>query len=261
MKANKVAGAPAVPGANAAPKVDDRKIIYTARVEVIVPNYDEAAKQVAQLIEDHGGYVAQSEFGGTSGERRRAVWVARVPVEKYEAMLDAVAGIGELQTKKIESEDVTDQFIDVEARLKNKQAEEQRLLEHLKNSTGKLEDILAVEKELSRVRGEIEQAQGRINYLRKATAYTTITLTLYERKDYVPPTAPSYATTLGRTFGDSLDTLMSFFKGLLLVAVALVPWLPLILPPVALLLWKVRQTRRTRRNPPEVIAVEPEPRA
>ena len=75
------------------------------------------------------------------------------------------------------------------ARIKNKQVEEQRLQDLLKKATGKLSEILQVEKELSRVRGEIEQLQGRIRVLANLSSLTTITLTMREIKDYVPPRA------------------------------------------------------------------------
>ena len=86
------------------------------------------------------------------------------------------------QKNTTDSQDVTEEYYDVEARIKNKRVEEERLLKHLEQSTGKLEDILKVEKEISRVRGEIERQQGRLQYLDKLSALTTVTITLHERK-------------------------------------------------------------------------------
>src|SRR5262249_28415313 len=142
---------------------------------------------------------------------------------------------------KHDSQDITDEFYDLEARLKNKQVEEKRLLEHLQKSTGKLEDILAVEKELTRVRGEIEFVQGRLQKLSKLSELTTINVTMQERKDYVPPSAPTFASSLGRTLGDSFDALVNLFRWLALALVALVPWTPFIAIFIGVPWWMIRR--------------------
>ena len=97
------------------------------------------------------------------------------------------------------------EYYDLEARIKNKQQEETRLLKHLADSTGKLEDILAVERELTRVRGEIEQMQGRIRYLGNLSALSTVTLNVTEVRNYTPPVHPTFGNAdRARTFNDSL---------------------------------------------------------
>ena len=102
--------------------------------------------------------------------------------------------------------------------------EEERLLRHLEKSAGKLDDILKVEHELTRIRGEIERRQGQQNFMAKLTAMTTVTITIRERSSYVPPEAAWFGSTLTRTFGTSWESLVGIGKGLLLVVVALVPW-------------------------------------
>ncbi|HXG11562.1 MAG TPA: DUF4349 domain-containing protein [Gemmataceae bacterium] len=255
------AGGEAQPAPEQKPQSVARKIIYTAHVELVVEDFDAAQKTLLQLLEEYKGYVAKSEVRGSPGTRRSGTWTVRVPVANFRAFLAALDSLGEPQRSTTDSQDVTDEYYDLEARLKNKRVEEERLLDHLKKSTGKLEDILAVERELARVRGEIEQAQGRLQKLTKLTELTTVTVSLQERKDYVPAASPSFATTLGRTFTGSLDVLLTCGKGLLLAAVALVPWLPL-LAVIAVPTWLfVRRSRsdRARRAQPvaEVVPAEP----
>jgi hypothetical protein len=230
-----------VPAADAPAK---RRVISSGTVDLIVTDFDGAVAQIATLIEQSGGYVARSDLGASTGERRRASWTLRVPVAKYQATLDALARLGHAQSVRTDSQDVTDEYYDLEARLKNKHTEEDRLLEHLKKSTGKLEDILAVERELTRVRGEIELMQGRLNKLTKLSELTTITLTIQERKDYVPPTAPTYSTSLGRTFGASVEALMTLLKWIVMAIVALVPWSPLIALAIGVSWWLIRRSAR-----------------
>ena len=218
------AGAP--PGAPA-PEVS-RKIIYTGTIELIVADFEAARKEVTRLVEQHEGYVSKSDVGEASGERRHATWVLRVPTAKFRQMMDALAGLGYATTLRTDSADVTDEFYDLEARLQNKREEEQRLRDHLQKSTGKLEDILAIEKELSRVRGEVESTQGRLQKLSKLAELTTITVSATERKDYVPPTAPTFGNSLGNTLSGSADALVQLGKFIALFVAALIPWLPLL---------------------------------
>ena len=95
-------------------------------------------------------------------------WKIRVPVDQFESFVQKVVALGELERTLRTSQDVTEEYYDIEARIKNKKVEEERLLKHLEKSTGKLEEILAVEREISRVRGEVERLQGRLQRRRVA---------------------------------------------------------------------------------------------
>jgi hypothetical protein len=221
------ADAPAKPAApDPAPVA--RRIVHTAYLELLADDIDAAQKQLLALVDEYKGFIAASETGGSPGVPRSGNWTVRVPVAKYQEFVDAVGKLGERLRLRTDAKDVTEEFVDTEARLKNKRVEEERLQDHLKNSTGKLEDILAVERELARVRGEIEQAQGHLQKLAGLSDLATITVALRERKGYTPPETPAFSSTIGRTFGDSLDMLVRAGKTVVLIAVALVPWLPLL---------------------------------
>ncbi len=217
--------AQAEPKEAAPPEAVPRKIIYTAEAHIVVEEFEKAERELAQLIKSHQGYVAQAETGGSSGAPRSGRWKVRVPVERFEEFLDAVSKLGVPQRISRDSKDVTEEFYDLEARLKAKKVQEARLLKHLEASTGKLEDILNVERELMRVRGEIEREEGRLRLLANLAALTTVTVHLQEIKNYVPPQAPTFTSTVSSTFSNSLDTLVNFGKGLVIAAVALAPWL------------------------------------
>ncbi len=133
-----------------------------------------------------------------------------------------------MRTSHVGSQDVTEEYFDLEARIRNKQEEEKRLLKHLADSTGKLEDILKVEAELTRVRGEVEQMQGRLRFLANRADLSTVTITATELKNYTPPQPVTLATQINTTFFGSLNALIALGESLLLVVIALVPWLPLI---------------------------------
>ncbi len=218
-----------------------RKIIYNAQVDLVVENVATTGTELLRLVKEDGGYLSETEVHSYTHLRRSAMWKVRIPVDKFDDFLKSVERLGEVSRNQLDSQDVTQEYYDVEARISNKQQEEKRLLKHLADSTGKLEDILAVERELSRVRGEIEQSQGRLRYLANQTALSTVTIQASEIKDYTPPVAPTFAAMIGRTFGQSVATLTTFGKNLVLVVVAVAPWLPLVLIAFVLLRWVARR--------------------
>jgi hypothetical protein len=203
-----------------------RKIIYNANVHLIVENFEEGEKKLREFIDQHQGRIASSDTQGTTGAQRSGRWKVRIPVEKFDAFKSAVEKIGNLERSSIDSKDVTEEFYDVQARIKNKQVEEKRLIDHLEKTTGKLSDILEVEKELSRVRGEIEQMQGRLNLLTNLTSLTTVDVFLREVKNYVPPTAPTFGVEAERTLSASWNNFTRTGKHLTLNLISVVPWLP-----------------------------------
>jgi hypothetical protein len=214
------------PGVNLA-----RKIIYDAQINVLIADLDESASKLVDLVAQAGGYVAEQNLAGSPGTERTGRWKVRVPVEKFEGFVQSVLALGELELNQRTSQDVTEQFYDVEARVKNKKVEEQTLLKILEERGGKLEDVLKVEVELSRVRGEIEQLEGRLRVLANLSSLATVTINLRERRKYEPPApvAATFKTRIGRAWADSLAELRRVGENLLLGAVALAPWLPLYL--------------------------------
>lgn len=228
-----------------------RKIIYNAQVTLIVDSLSGFDARFTRLVKESGGYVSATDQSSQADAQRFASWTIRIPVERFDGFLAAVSRLGELQKSHLDSQDVTMEFYDLEARITNKQQEEKRLLKHLADSTGKLEDILAVERELTRVRGEIEQMQGRNRYLGNLSALSTVTLTVSEIRNYVPPVRPTFAGQVARTFHESLETLIGFGKAVVLLVVALAPWLPLLLIAALLIRWFLG--KRFRRRAPVVL--------
>ncbi len=222
-----------------------RKIIYTATVELISDNFSLAQQNLLALAKKHGGYIAETNVGGTPGTPRRGTWKIRIPEKQFEAFMNAVVKLGELQTTHTDSQDVTAEFYDLQARISNKQVEEKRLLQLLQRATAKLSEVLQVEKELSRVRGEIEQMQGRLRLLANMTSLTTITVTLHEVKGYVAPKPTTFGDQIARTFQGSLGQLRDFGKGIVLLVVAILPWI-VVLPLVSVPVWLVWRRRKVR---------------
>lgn len=228
----------------------ERKIIYTARVDLVVEQFDTVPAAVEVLARTHGAFIANSSIDTASGRPRSGTWTIRVPVDQYEVLLEDAGRLGELQRRTEDSKEVTAEYYDVATRLRNKEREEERLLEHLASATGSLEEILAVEKELSRVRTESEQLQGQLRMLQDLTALSTVTIHVQEIQGYVPVESPTFATQIGRVWTQSLEGLADVGKGLVLAAVALAPWAVVAGVPIFLLVVALRRRSKQRATAP-----------
>jgi len=174
--------------------------------------------------------VARSQIMGTAGSLRRGQWTVRVPVERYEAFLLAAGKLGEIHNLNSDSQDVTEEYYDVEARIRNKKQEETRLNDLLAKAAGRLDEVLTLEREITRVRGEVEQLQGRLHVLDSVTAMSTVNLEISEIKEFVPGEPVSYRTRVRGAWEDSLAALLSIGQSLSVMLVALSPWVGVLLP-------------------------------
>ena len=225
-----------------------RQIIYRATLALDVKDFAETEWQIAALIKKTGGFVAQFREERPYGAQRGGRWTIRVPVPRFDEFVEEAGRLGISKSREITSEDVTEEFVDLTARLKNKQQLEARLLELVAKRGDEIKDVLALEAELSRVREEIERMQGRLRYLTDRVALTTVEIAAYERAEYEPPEAPTFAGKISQTFFDSLDELRKFGEALVLLVVAVAPWLLFLMIlacPFILLLWRL--IRRSRR--------------
>jgi hypothetical protein len=241
-----------------APAAVARKIIYDAQIDLVVESVEPIAKKVARFVQDARGYVAEQNMTGSPGSLRSMQWKIRVPVDSFDSLVDAILSLGELERNNRTSQDVTEQYYDIEARIKNKKVEEQTLNKILQERSGKLEDVLKIEIELSRVRGEIEQLEGKIRVLENLSSLATLTLNIREREKYAPPppVAADFPTQISRTWNASLQSLVSLGKSVVLWAVNWVLWIPLLLV-IVVVAWIVLRwlLRVFLQNLPALIAL------
>lgn len=225
----------------------DRKIIYTATVDLVTDDLNAFEPRLLAMIQEASGFVAETNQTGTAGGQRSATWKIRVPVDNYDGFLQKTRTLGEVRSVHVNSQDVTEEFVDVTARVSAKKVQEQRLIDLIKNATGNLEEVLKVEGELARVRSEIERMEGRLRVLRDQTELTTVTLTVSEIKDYVPPEAPTFATKITRTWADSTTLLQRNLGEFVLGLVAWAPFLPFYLAGWGLFFWLLWRVLRKIR--------------
>lgn len=190
----------------------DRKIISTATLTVEADSVERATAMAQAIAENLGGFVSQLSSSG-GAQSPRADLTLRVPQPQFFPALARIEALGEVQSRSLGREDVTERYIDLSARLKSAEREEQSLLNLLGRSNS-VAEVLSVERELARVRAEVERLQGQLNFLERQVALASIQLTL------LPPgsllTNPPIANfTLGvSNVGDRVAQLKSFVAGL-----------------------------------------------
>ena len=237
-----VGGAKAPPANAAVPPAQavERKIIYEGDIDIVVPDVDPSAEQVRAAAKQFDAYISASDVKGSAGYRRTASFTLRVPADKFEPLREALAKLGEVTRNSSKSEDVTEEFYDLDARIRVLKQEEEALQELLKKEAGKLEDLLKVREQLTRNREQIEKAEGRQRYLSAKVTYSTLRVELTETKDYVPPSSPSFGGRISDLFWRSIGALEDAGKAVVLFLVAVAPWSPLIL----LAGWLIRRAVR-----------------
>ncbi len=206
-----------------------RKIIYTASVSLVVENFDGLEQRIRETVQQHNGYLSQADLDRMQGEQRSGRWTARVPVDRYESFLQSVVDLGVPTSQEQNAQDVTEEFVDVTARIDNKKRLEQRILELLDRPDDKIQHVIEVERELGRVREEIERMEGRLRYLADQTAMTTVTIAAREERDYQPPQAPTLDNRVRMAWNNSLDNTVRFFQNAVVFvagnAIAMAAWL------------------------------------
>ena len=176
-------------GTDPAVQIDERRVIQNASLTLRVDDVRPATESVRQIAETLGGFVEQLSLSGSTDEADGFV-VIRVPQGEFFTAIERVSALGEVLGENVSSQDVTAQFVDLEAQLRSLTREEGRLLELLERANT-VSEILVVEGELIRIRTQIERLQGSLNFLERRVALATITVSLIPPQGFVtePPTA------------------------------------------------------------------------
>ena len=201
------------------PSLLDRKMIMVATVNLSAENVSGAFEDVANIAAGAGGFVSSSSFGH-NGDRETASVTIRVPSDRYQDALNRVRKLGEVRDEQASSNDVTEEYTDLQSRLRNLKATEEQYIGFLARATD-IGQVLQVQDRLNQTRAEIEQVQGRINLVEHQTDLATITVHLD------PPAVPApKPSTGGRgpldaaadAFQASLDVLLGVATVALAVA-------------------------------------------
>ena len=193
-------------------EIAQREVISLASVSIEVEEVETAITEVRLIAEGLGGFVEQLSSSGEP-ERQQAQLTIRVPQAQFFPALERIEALGKVRGRTVGSEDVSEQFIDLEARLKSSLREEQSLLSLLEKAET-VSEILTIERELSRVRSEIERFQGQLNFLERRVELATISVSLFPPKEDVGEPPFGALTVEVRDVEDSVAEVKKFLLGL-----------------------------------------------
>jgi hypothetical protein len=186
-KASRAAAAPES-GAEPAPGVvlaseaqqPGSMLIRTGHATLEVDSVEVGIARVRRLAQETGALIANTTLRAGREQRRSASLELRVPSDRFDAVVNGLAPIGKVESVNVAAQDVGEEFVDLSARLANARRLEARLIELLANRTGRLTDVLTVERELARVREQIERYEGRLRYLQARVAVSSLTVVVHE---------------------------------------------------------------------------------
>lgn len=225
-----------------------RKVIYEAEISLVVDDVSKLESEMTSLVKRLGGYLADAAVDRSQGQQLSGRWRVRVPVAQFEDFLDAVSKLGIAESRRQTSQDVSEEFVDLEARISNHKRLEERIVKLLEEPSGEIKEVIEVERELARVRGELEQMEGRKRYLTDRTDMTTVIVLAREERDYVPPEAPTFASRIHQAWDDSLIALRQFGEHVVVATVAAVPWIVVVGAVLAPSVWLTRRRLGSIRN-------------
>jgi hypothetical protein len=230
----------------------DRKIIQSTSVDVEVKEVGRSFQDIIRIAETAGGFVASSSFSNVNDEQIADLTI-RVPGDRYQGVLAQIRGMGEVTQESSDANDVTEEYTDLQARLRTLEATERRYLELL-GQADEISDILLVQDRLDSVRGQIEQVQGRINMLEHLTDLATITAHLRPEAAAVELPAEDGGLSPFEAAGNAWESSLEALRGLATVALVIGAFSWWLVPPLAAMgfgarWWLSRRPRPATETP------------
>jgi hypothetical protein len=217
-----------------------RMIVRTGNASLEVDSLETGLRALRHLAGTAGGYVANTSIQGGREQLRQATLEVKVPSDRFDELTGGLETIGRLEFVNVTVEDVGEEFVDLTARAENARRLEERLIDLLGTRTGRLQDVLSVERELARVREEIERMDGRLRYLKTRSSLSTLAVTLHE-----PPPIVG-GDPGGNLVADAFRQAWRNFAEVLAASIASLGYLV----PVAAAVWgAVLVGKRARRQP------------
>lgn len=200
----------------------DRYLIKNAVTVIEAKDVLDAAKQAKEAAKAVNGYVSNSHESVDNLGLRNVTLELRVPSSQFDASMNRLEAIGRVLDNQVTSEDVTEQYVDTDAQLRNLKQTEARLLDHLQK-TGKLSDTLLVETELTRVRESANELEGKLRFMSHRVTFSTIGLT-FKEPGHIEPIAPAESFSLGQVTSQAMRSFTGFLQSVISVGIWALIW-------------------------------------
>jgi hypothetical protein len=191
-----------------------RLIIRTGQASIEVDSLRASMAQLRRIVQRVGGFVADASIQSGQNQVPSATLQVKVPSARFDELTEGLEPLGRLQFVNVGAQDVSEEYVDLAARVDNARRLEDRLVELLRTRTGKLQDVLQVERELARIREEIERMEGRLRFLKASAQLSTLSIHLFQPPPLVA-SHPGYSV-----IAEAFKTAWRNFVGLLAGAIA-----------------------------------------
>lgn len=223
-----------------------RKIIYNADLSLESTDFDAARTALTDAVEANGGYISYSDLSGSAEDQDRySHYTVRIPADSYRNFLEAVSGAANVLSVSESAEDITSEYIDVEARIASLENQRSRLNE-LADTAETTADLLEIESQLSDVQYQLESYTRQRSWMDDQVQYSTVDIRLSEVKTLTPETPVGFAEEAGRAFLDGWEAFSLFIKGLVLGLIYAWPAV-LIVVIVVIVVVRTHPARQARR--------------
>ena len=223
-----------------------RKIIYNADLSLESTDFDAARTALTDAVEANGGYISYSDLSGSAEDQDRySHYTVRIPADSYRDFLEAVSGAANVLSVSESAEDITSEYIDVEARIASLENQRSRLNE-LADTAETTADLLEIESQLSDVQYQLESYTRQRSWMDDQVQYSTVDIRLSEVKTLTPETPVGFAEEAGRAFLDGWEAFSLFIKGLVLGLIYAWPAV-LIVVIVVIVVVRTHPARQARR--------------
>jgi hypothetical protein len=210
-----------------AAELTDKKIIKNGNLSLKVSSADDASQKIANIAKANGGEVTSSNFYQAAKNVKSGTVTVKIPVANFEKAFNDLKKVATLVVQESTTgQDVTEQYADLQAQLRNKQAEEQSFAKILERS-GTIDEVLKVTRELSRVRGEIERLQGRIKFMDSQTDMSSISISLTEDSNITFSDSWRPWQVVKETFNALVKDIQKFVNFLIVLIIQVIPVLVL----------------------------------
>lgn len=202
--------------------MEERKVMYQANVDIKVQNLEKAKEQMDTYVQNKKGYLVDSSQSRVGNEITSRISY-RIPRDSFDGFLDYLKQVAkEIPSQNISGQDVTEEYVDLESRLKAKKTVEKRLLALMKEAKS-TKDLLQVSEQLAQVQEQIEQMKGRKNYLDHRTLYSTVTIQATQESPLNPPEGGAgIVERMKSSFDQSIRWLLDGLQGMLVVGAFLI---------------------------------------
>ena len=227
------------------PNTAERKVIKTAYMELEIGKgkFEKIVFDITRLVENNGGFISDTQsYSDMDGNLTSGSITIRIPYDNYNSALDMVKGMGIVRSVSVSGQDVTQEYTDLESRLRYMEAQEEILLSLMAQSKN-VSDSIEVQRELSYVQEQIEVIKGRMNYLDNMVSFSTIEIFLHEPEPITTSSGWGFLEALKK----GLRVAVMVFNGILVFVIAASPVL-LFIAVVLVIVWLIIRSKIRRRT-------------